>query len=137
MRGSLLLFLVLTATASYTKYVRRMILFLAALYFFNSGEFIAPFCFFGGSLLADLSLTLIANKSMKDAYENSSSRPQRLGIVARHWPEILAFFALFLGTMPPESQDYVKYSRSIYFFFSDHITPVGGITHDYLLVNCR
>ena len=128
MRGSLLLFLVLTTTANHAKYIRRMTLFLAALYFYCSGDFIATFCFFGGSLLADLSFSLIANKSMKDSHRDSLRHPQRVGFVAEHWPEPLAIFAMFLGTMPPENQDYVQYSRIIYNFFSERLTPEGCIT---------
>jgi len=127
MRGSFLVFLVLTTTASHTILIRRTILALTALYFFNSGEFLSTFCFFSGALLADLSLYLRAYAS-----DSHSSPPQHhpksrwQAIIAEHWPVALAMFALFLGTMPPEDQDFVKYSRLVYNFFLNYITAEDG-----------
>ena len=129
MRGSLLVFLVLGVTASHTKFCRRWILFLSALYYFNSGDFISSFCFFSGALLADLSLTLRANASNSNTSDAVPSHHPRLRF-RRHisyWPIALAMFALFLGTMPPENENYRPYSRFIYTFFETHIVPPNGI----------
>jgi hypothetical protein len=129
MRGSLLVFLVLSVTASHTKFCRRWILFLSALYYYNSGDFVSSFCFFAGALLADLSLTLRAyapNPNISDAAPIHYSRLRFRKHILPYWPIALAMFALFLGTMPPESESYRPYSRFIYVFFQTYIVPKDG-----------
>ena len=130
MRGSLLVFLVLGVTASHTKFCRRWILFLSALYYLNNGDFVSSFCFFSGALLADLSLTLRANASNSTTSDATPSHYPRLRFrrhIIRYWPIALAIFALFLGTMPPENEYYRPYSRFIYIFFETYIVPERGI----------
>ena len=77
-----------------------------AIYYFKSGELLAPFCFFCGALLAEVSLNL---------------RPTR-----GYWPLTLAALALLLGSVPPERPHYAPWSRFIWFWFDDHITTTGG-----------
>src|SRR5436190_3829856 len=110
MRGSLLVFLVLTVTAAHRISVRRGILVLATLYFFNSGEFLGPFCFFSGALLADLSLVLNAKTPNTNRYTPFLWQRWQ-SVVAEKGPLALAMFALLLGTLPPENQDFLTYSR--------------------------
>ena len=124
MRGSLLVFLVLTTTASATALWRRIIFILTALYFYNSGEFIGPFCFFSGALLADLSLFLRDNPPREITLNLFGSSWERA--IYKRWPFGLAFLSYFLATMPPENQDYAAWSRSVYQFFERYITATGG-----------
>ena len=85
--------------------IRRAILVLTALYFFNSGEFLSPFCFFSGALLADVSLVLRTYTSNTYiSLQNSARRSRWQVILKEHWPIALAMFAMFLGTIPPEAQ---------------------------------
>ena len=129
----------LNVTAAHRIYIRRGILVLAALYFFYSGELLTPFCFFSGALLADLSLVLKAKTSNNNrSHNNPSLRLQSQRLVAEKWPFALAMFAVLLGTVPPENQDFMAYSRVIYFFFVDYITTEGGITlPEFLIFNRR
>ena len=137
MTGSMMVFLVLTVTASHTKFWRRTILLLTTLYYFECGQFLSNFCFFSGALLADLSLVLgssISSTSTTSRYiPYIGLRWKRL--VIEYWPITLALFALLLASVPPSDQDYVAYSRTIYFFFEDYITadpgkmPLFKLTH--------
>jgi peptidoglycan/LPS O-acetylase OafA/YrhL len=129
MRGSLLVFLLLTVTAPATPHWRRTILILTALYFYNSGEFIGPFCFFCGALLSDLSLVLRARSQQGLGTHRFDS--ERAGILHQHWPLALAFLAFFLGTMPPENQRYTAWSRIVFDFFENYVTATGGIIDQF------
>jgi len=124
MRGSFLVFLVLMTTASATTLWRRIILILTACYFYNSGDFIGPFCFFSGALLAELSLFLRGSRP-KEITLNLFGSKWELAI-HRIWPIALAVVAFFLATMPPENQLYVAWSRKVYEFFEQNVTPSGG-----------
>jgi len=124
MHGSFLVFLDLMSTASATALWRRIILILTACYFYNSVEFIGPFCFFSGALLADLSLFLRSGRRNEITLNLFGSKWERA--IYRHWPIALAVFAFFLATMPPENQLYVAWSRNVYQFFEKNISPRGG-----------
>jgi hypothetical protein len=130
MRGSLLVFLLLTVTAPATPHWRRTILILTALYFYNSGEFIGPFFFLCGALLSDLSLVLRAKTHQDLCMHPFDSERGR--ILHQHWPFGLAFVAAFLGTMPPENQRYTTWSRIVFDFFENYITATDGIINLHL-----
>ena len=124
MRGSMMVFLVLTVTAVCTSFWRRVILVCSTIYFFKSGEFIPPFLFFAGTLHAELSLLQIAYakeraaKGILDAPEPSSQTSR----LRKHWPTALFILALFLGTSPPENSHRATWSRLLRWVFEDYIT---------------
>src|SRR5436305_8238876 len=98
----MLVFLVLSITTAHTIFWRRIGLFLMALFFFYSGEFISTFCFFSGALLAELSLILRGY--------STTTKPAHFGsITSRHWPVGLVTLSLFLATMPPNDPDRVAW----------------------------
>jgi hypothetical protein len=125
MRGSMMVFLVLSVTAVCTSFWRRVILVCSTLYFYKSGEFIPPFLFFAGTLLAEISLLQIAHAKDRAAngildIPESHSRSTRL--VQRYWPTALFIFALYLGTAPPENSHRAAHSRFLRKVFEDYIT---------------
>lgn len=125
MRGSMVVFLVLFVTAVCTSFWRRVILVCMTIYYYKSGEFITPFLFFAGTLLAEISLMQIAYAKERaasgilDTPEPSSSRIARL---RKRWPTALFIFALFLGTAPPENSHRAAWSRFVRYIFEDFIT---------------
>jgi len=131
MQGALLVFLAIMITAAQAIFWRRTILVLTTIYYFYSGQFISIFCFFSGALLADLSLSLRASTSPGNTppptYE-AEQPPVWIQYLKEHWPIATAILALLLASVPPQDQHYVFYSRVIYYFFEQHITPTDGIS---------
>lgn len=120
----MLVFLVLGMTAGFTVFWRRFMLVCAAVFYFKSGELLAPFCFFSGAILAEISLnqskTPVTFPPPRDATERVYQ------IVYEHWPIGLAMLGLLLASVPPENQHFVWYSRVIYYWFDNHITTSMG-----------
>jgi len=100
--GSMFLYLTLIATAGFTTFWRRVVLFiLTAFSFANPDPPMTGVCFFSGALLADLSLAL----------ENATpTKPS----THRIWPVVLATFALFLGSCPEEGPEKAAWSSALY-----------------------
>jgi hypothetical protein len=91
----------------------------AAIYYFKSGELLAPFCFFSGALLAELSL-------------NQGHTPPNA-----KWPFALTVLSLLLASVPPENPHFRPYSRFLWFWFDDHITTTGGTSSYFLLMKAK
>jgi len=88
------------------------------------------FCFFSGALLADLSLSLRASSQASEKASPPEYQAEQPSVwvpyLKEYWPIATAIFALLLASVPPQDQHYVYYSRVLYFFFEEHITPTGG-----------
>lgn len=115
----MLVFLVLGMTAGFTIFWRRFMLLCAAIFYFKSGELVAPFCFFSGAILAEITLTESRRMTI-----NTDVKVKRW--YHQHWPLALATLAMLLASVPPENAHYRPYSRVIYYWFDDHITTTGG-----------
>jgi hypothetical protein len=117
MRGSMLVFLSLTATSSFTSLARTCLLLVITIYFYEANEVLSGFCFFAGVLLADLSLVL---KNSESSHFISSVRSRK------KWPVALTVISLFLASFPPENFDRAAYSRFVEKIFQRYITVSGG-----------
>jgi hypothetical protein len=130
MRASMLEFLVLSMTAHFTVFWRRVFLFACAFYFFKTGEFPSPFLFFSGALFAELSLYLMAQSAV--APRTTVDLPGPLRPLARtvrnYWTTALTILAFYLASAPPEQAERAAWSRHLFQFFSKYISPTGGIS---------
>jgi len=126
----MLLFLGLTIAVSFTNFWRRSFLVCSTLYFFKTGEFISPFLFFSGALLAEISLVLSSRQTqpITPTFDpRETCRPLKT-FVKQYWAIGFALFAIFIGSFPPEGQHRAAYSRFMWNFFEKYITPRGGIS---------
>jgi len=134
MRGSMLVFLVLSMTAGLTVFWRRVFLVLTTCYFFASAEFPSPLLFFSGAIFAEISLAQLAwqnntPKSILEEKEPTTCRSWKR-LVREYWPGAMAIFALYLASSPPEYVERAAYSRAIWFVFQRYVVPSGGFDLD-------
>jgi len=123
----MLLFLALVMCVSFTSFWRRTFLVCAMGYFFKNGEF-APFLFFSGALLAEISLVLSSSQQqIKPTIDDRDVCPPWVGRAKKHWPTALAILGIFIGSFPPENAHRAAYSRIMWNFFTRYITPEGCI----------
>jgi len=120
MRGSMLLFIILVMSSHCTPFWRRIFLLGSACYAFRIGEFMSPFCFISGALLADLSLRL------PPAEPNTPGFHLR-GPISSHWPLLEAFLGLLMASVPPDNPTYKFHSRIFWNAFEKYVTPRNGI----------
>lgn len=113
MRGSMLLFLGLLATASCTPIARTILLLALTAYFYEAGDILSGFLFYSGALLADLSLCL----------------PE----IKKRWSAALTVLSLFLASYPNEPER-AAYSRFLKMLFDRYITSSGGTSHKASLI---
>jgi len=115
MRGSMLLWITIVATAGFTVRWRAAVLFAGALYFYLARDLVLMFLFYSGALLADLSLamgttaTLIA--SSPPTFQRSRVCAKQL--IKRYWPLVTTLIALFLAGQPDRSPERVWWSRTL------------------------
>ena len=128
MRGSMLVFLVLTITADFKRSWRRVFFILTAFYYFKSGEFLGPFCFFAGAILAEVSLLQSKYAKSEMSYPITDPSERIYQMVCEYWPFALAILALLLASVPPENPTLAPYSATIWHWFDDHITTTDGIS---------
>ena len=105
LRGSMLLFMGLFATASCTPLARTVLLLFLSAYFYEAGDLLSGFLFFSGSLLANLSLCI----------------PQ----TRKRWPLALTVLSLFLASYPDQPER-AAWSRVLKSLFDRYITVSGG-----------
>jgi hypothetical protein len=123
MRGSMLVYIALFTTMSFTPSWRMAAFGVLAAYFFISRDLLSGFTFFAGVLLADLSLILgkISLPPSPNLSGQSTVRRRFLG----YWPIGLAIFALFIGGFPDRDTHRIAWSRYLasvgYWIF-----PAGG-----------
>jgi hypothetical protein len=128
MRASMLEFLVLSMTANFTVFWRRVFLFLCAFYFFKTGEFPSPFLFFSGALFAELSLYLKAQPAAVPRATLDLPGPLRplARTVQNYWTTALTILAFYFASAPPEHAERAAYSRNLFQFFTKYISPARG-----------
>jgi len=128
MYGSMVVFLVLTITASFKPIWRRIILVSLAWYYFKAGYFLCQFMFVSGALLAEISLVMNATKTggAKPAAPYQGGENLFTRWAREYWPMGMALMAWLLASVPPAGQTYATYSRVIFFFFEDYITTQWG-----------
>jgi hypothetical protein len=128
MYGSMVVFLVLTVTASCKPIWRRIILVSLACYYFKAAYFLCQFMFISGALLAEVSLVMNATNTggakLPTPYTQEATLLRRW--TWEYWPLLTAGVGLFLGSMPPICQTYARWSRVVYYFFEDYITTQWG-----------
>jgi hypothetical protein len=123
MRGSMLLYITLFTTMSFTPSWRLGAFGVLAAYFFISRDLLSGFTFFAGALLADLSLILVKISLPQSPNLNGPSRVRRRFF--GYWPIGLAILALFIGGFPDRDTHRMAWSRILgavgYWIF-----PAGG-----------
>lgn len=112
-RGSMIVFLVLVITASFTPYMRTAVfLFLTAYSVYADTDVLANIPFFTGALLADLSL--IADNTPVLPVWNLECCGRRVGGIKVHWPILVFLIGLFLGSYPPNSHEMRWWSEALF-----------------------
>jgi len=109
-RGSMLVYLVLGVTASFTPSRRFLCLLgIVAYSIYADSDVLSELPFYTGAILADISLVL--------SDENITSLPlfntcnERRG--NSRWAIVLAFVALYIGSYPPNSYEQATWSQQL------------------------
>jgi hypothetical protein len=104
LRGSLLVYLILVITASFTPVHRCTIIAILLMYSVYLGDLMGEIPFYFGVLMAELSLFL--------SQETISTLPPLFtGRVSKNWPIIMAVFALLLCSYPTNHAELAAWSR--------------------------
>jgi len=112
-RGSMMVFLVLIVTASFTPRNRAVtFFFLIAYSMYADTDILLNIPFFTGALLADLSL--IAENSPILPIWNVEMCGKRVANVKVRWPILLFIVGLFLGSYPPNSYEMRMWSTFLH-----------------------
>ena len=122
LRGAMLVSICLALAVNGTVFWRRVIMACMTIYYFNNGEFVAPFLYFTGSLLAEVANA--QSLSAKHDTPNPESRWRRF--ITEKGPMTLFTISYFFATQPPEFHERVPYSQAIYTFSQKYLTPAGG-----------
>jgi hypothetical protein len=125
-----MVFLTLSVGVCCTPFWRRFMLVFMATFYFKSGEFIPPFLFFAGAVLAEITQMQIAYAKNSQASPLDPVEPLRgwRKYVNNYWTIALFFVSYFLGTQPPSNPERATYSRVIFNFFKNYITTRGGMS---------
>lgn len=107
--GSMMVYLALIVTASFTPLYRRVVFVILISYAIYFGDLMGEIPFYVGTLLADLSLYL--NSQRKN---NAEPQVSRFFSVRNCWPMAVAFFGLFLASYPPNSPELAGWSMFMY-----------------------
>jgi peptidoglycan/LPS O-acetylase OafA/YrhL len=92
----MMLFLLLTITAAFTTYTRRLIFYIVLAYGFYNGDLLGEIPFFSGALLADLSLYLnSADAATAPSWSNKFPK-----FIRDYWAIAMAIFGLTIGSYP-------------------------------------
>jgi hypothetical protein len=115
MRGSMLLWITIVATAAFTTRWRAVVLFACALYFYCARDLAVMFMFYSGALLADLSLAMgtTATLTTPSSPTFQRSRVCAKQLVKRYWPIVTTLIALFLAAQPDRSPERLWWSRTL------------------------
>jgi len=105
--GSMMVYLALIVTASFTPLYRRLVFVILISYAIYFGDLMGEIPFYIGTLLADLSLYLNSHRS-------AEPQVSRFLSVRNCWPMAVAFFGLFLASYPPNSPELAGWSMFMY-----------------------
>ena len=117
--GSMMVFLALATTASFTGMYRRGVFLTLISYSVYWGDLLGEIPFYTGALLADLAISLNSHHSPVE--ERTPPVTSRFRSV---WPILLTIFALFIASYPPNSAEMAGWSTfmtwrvGIYIFHS-------------------
>ena len=106
LRGSMLVYLILVVTASFTPYYRCLVFVVLLAYSIYLGDLLGEIPFYTGALLADLAIIL-----QKDSV---STRPRLSGQyswIKGYWPIALALLALYISSYPTNNAHLAGWSR--------------------------
>ena len=122
-RGSMVVYLTLVATSSFTPSWRRATIIFLTAYSICFGNLLGDVPFFSGMLLADLSIVITKrSNSQSGTIKSRSGLP---GVLKNGWAIILALVALFLCSYPPEGgQELASWSQ-----FLEHCADLLFPTH--------
>lgn len=107
-RGSILVYLAIIVSASFTPSARVATFLGLTLYSVWFGDFLADIPFYAGALLADLSLVL-ASSASQNTVSSWNTGPRFRGI-KNTLPMALGLFGLFLGSYPPDATEMSSWS---------------------------
>jgi hypothetical protein len=133
-RGSMLVYLVLTTTASFTPACRRAIFVTLIVYSLYYGDFLGDVPFYCGVLLADMSLVLSQRQRLSTSKQTTIDGWRRFQFVRHYWPIMLAIFGLFLSSYPPDSPYRAAWSDSIHRIWWNMHPAGDGIANLKLLL---
>jgi len=105
--GSMMVYLALIVTASFTSFYRRIVFLILISYAIYFGDLMGEIPFYTGTLLADLSLYL-------NSQRNAEPHVARFLSIRNCWPMAVAFFGLFLASYPPNSPELAGWSMFMY-----------------------
>ena len=148
-RGSMMVFLILIVTASFTpRHRAATFFFLIAYSMYADADVLLNIPFFVGALLADLSI--VCDNSPILPIWNVECFGRRVAGVRVHWPILVFVLGLFFGSYPPNSYEQRSWSTMLHGFkevvlpeackylspLSDHrglpmdiLLPRGGMRH--------
>ena len=106
--GSMMVYLALIVTASFTPLYRRVVFLVLISYAIYFGDLMGEIPFYTGTLLADLSLYLNSQRN------NAEPQVLRFISIRNCWPMAVAFFGLFLASYPPNSPELAGWSMNMY-----------------------
>lgn len=104
LRGSMLVYLILVITASFTPVYRCTIVIILLMYSVYLGDLMGEIPFYFGVLMAELSLFLSQETV-------ATSPPIFSGRYSKNWPIMMAVFALLLSSYPTNHADLAAWSR--------------------------
>ena len=106
--GSMMVYLALIVTASFTSFYRRIVFLILISYAIYFGDLMGEIPFYTGALLADLSLYLNSQRNSEPTHV------ARFLSVRNCWPMAVVFFGLFLASYPPNSPELAGWSMTMY-----------------------
>ncbi len=110
-RGSMLVYLVLGVTASFTPARRFLCLLgIAAYSIYADSDVLSDLPFYTGAILADISLVLSDKNITILPLFNSCNEPRG----DSRWAIVSALVALYIGSYPPNSYDKATWSQQLY-----------------------
>lgn len=99
--------------------LRRGLLLIMAVVHFRPHEFLAPFSYMAGAILAEL--------AQMDTKTLPQPRQKWMSLINGYWSITLFWISAFFATQPPVHQHRATYSRVIYNFVEKYLTPEYGI----------
>lgn len=116
LRGSMMIYLALTVTASFTPINRCLVLFgLIAYATWVDIDVLGLVPFYTGALLADMSIVLNSNCSAISSFGNLFCTG-RLRLIKTYWPIALSIVALYFASYPPSDHEFATWSENLHQF---------------------
>ena len=104
--------------------LRRGLLLVVAVLRFRPFEFLAPFSYMAGAILAELAQ--METKAFPQLRTAQQRRWNWRSLIKSYWSITLFWISMFFATQPPVHQHRATYSRVIYNFVEKYLTPEFG-----------